>query len=201
MTQPNKYLPTTAMTRRHWLSGLATLSAALSLGVGLAGGLTACGWRVRGKVDLPYKKILLSGSVTPELKLLIETNLNINDVQVVASAKEADLVLEIMSEQNAKQVLSYNVAGQITAYRIISRIVFRTFDPQTGVESMPEADIYLTRDIDFNQGNIQSFDQMVNDYVAVMRTDIVSQLMRRLSAIKKLPKESSSGSQLNLQAK
>jgi LPS-assembly lipoprotein len=197
MSQPNKNLPTTAMTRRHWLSGLATLSAALSLGTGLG----ACGWRIRGKVDLPYKKILLSGSLTPELKHLIETNLNINDVQVVEAAKDADLVLEIMSEQNAKQVLSYNAAGQITAYRIISRIVFRAFDPQTGIEMMPEADIYQMRDLEFNQANIQSFDQMVNDYVAVMRTDIVSQLMRRLSAIKKLPKESSSDSKLNLQVK
>jgi len=66
---------------------------------------------------------------------------------------------------------------------------------------MPESDIYQMRDLEFNQSNIQSFDQMVNDYVANMRTDIVVQLMRRLSAIKKLPTESSSAPKLDLQAK
>lgn len=187
----------TSITRRSCLGGLVALSAALGLG----GGLSACGWRIRGKIELPYKKILISGTMTPELKNMIVMVLNVNEIQVVEAAKESDLVLEIMSEQNAKQVLSYNTAGQITSYRIISRIVFRTFDPVTGIEIMPESDIYQMRDIEFNQSNIQAFDQMVNDYVANMRTDIVIQLMRRLASVKKLPKESSSGSKLDLQAK
>jgi LPS-assembly lipoprotein len=98
-------------------------------------------------------------------------------------------VLEIISEQNARQVLSYNTAGQITAYRIISRVVFRAFDPISGLEAMPESDIFLTRDLDFNQSNIQAFDQQVAEYVKTMRIDIVTQLMRRLASIKKLPTE------------
>jgi LPS-assembly lipoprotein len=95
-------------------------------------------------------------------------------------------VLEIISEQNARQVLSYNAAGQITAYRIISRLAFRAFD-LNGIELMPESDIYLTRDIDFNQSNVQAFDQQVLEFVKTMRVDIVNQLMRRLALIKKLP--------------
>lgn len=186
-----------AMTRRRCLGFLGVLSLAL----GVSGGLSACGWRIRGKIDLPYKNILISGTMTPELKNTIVMWLNLNDIHVVDNAKAADLVLEIMSEQNAKQVLTFNTAGQITSYRIISRIVFKTFDPMTGIESMPESDIYLVRDIDFNQSNIQAFDQMVNDYVTTMRTDIVSQLMRRLASIKKLPTESSSGSKLAPQSK
>ena len=193
MTQHSKnQLPETSMTRRHWLGGLAMLSAAL----GLSASLGACGWRIRGKIALPYKKILISGTLTPELKNMMVMVLNVNDIQVVEAAKESDLVLEIMSEQNAKQVLAYNTAGQITSYRIISRIVFRTFDPVTGIEIMPESDIYQMRDLEFNQSNIQAFDQQVNDYVANMRTDIVVQLMRRLASIKKLPTESSSGSSI-----
>jgi len=194
LTQPSL---DTAMTRRRCLGFLG----ALSLALGVGGGLSACGWRIRGKIELPYKKVLISGTMTPELKNMIVTVLNVNDIEVVESAKAADLVLEIMSEQNAKQVLAYNTAGQITSYRIISRIVLRTFDPTTGIEIMPESDIYQMRDLEFNQSNIQAFDQMVNDYVAAMRTDLVIQLMRRLASIKKLPKESSSGSKIDLQAK
>ena len=151
--------------------------------------LSACGWRLRGKIDLPFKNILISGSLSQEFRDDLLMLLRVNDIKVVNLAKDAELVLEIISEQNARQVLSYNVAGQITAYRIISRVVFRAFDPN-GIELMPESDIYLTRDIDFNQANVQAFDQQVADFVKNMRMDIVGQLMRRLSVIKKLPTQS-----------
>ena len=172
-------------SRRSWLGGgLSYLALAA-----LATSMSACGWRLRGKVNLPYKSLLLTGTITPELKDDIEMLLRVNDIELAKTVKDSELVLEIISEQNARQVLSYNTSGQITAYRIISRIVFRAFDPTTGLEAMPESDIFLTRDIDFNQSNIQAFDQQVNEYVKNMRIDIVSQLMRRLASIKKLPTE------------
>jgi LPS-assembly lipoprotein len=162
------------------------------LGGGLSilamGALSACGWRLRGKVDLPYKNILISGNLTQELRDDLEMVLRVNAIQIVKNVKDAELVLEIISEQNARQVLSYNGAGQITAYRIISRIAFRAFD-QNGIELIPESDIYQTRDIDFNQSDVQSFDFLVADYVKNMRIDIVAQLMRRLESIKKLPSQ------------
>jgi LPS-assembly lipoprotein len=148
--------------------------------------LGACGWRLRGKFDLPYKNILISGNLSQDLRDDLDMMFRVNDIQIVKTAKDAEFILEIISEQNARQVLSYNGAGQITAYRIISRIVFRAFDPN-GIELITESDIYLTRDIDFNQSNIQAFDQQVADFVKNMRMDIVTQLMRRLASIKNLP--------------
>jgi LPS-assembly lipoprotein len=173
-----KTTTTYSIGRRQLLGGGVSL---LAMGV-----LSACGWRLRGKIDLPYKTILISGNLTQELRDDLDMMFRVNDIQIVKLAKDAELVLEIISEQNARQVLSYNGAGQITAYRIISRVVFRAFDPN-GIELIPESDIYLTRDIDFNQSNIQAFDQQVADFVKNMRMDIVSQLMRRLASIKKLP--------------
>ena len=124
--------------RREYLAGGLAL---LALGV-----LSACGWRVRGKIDLPYKSLLVSGTMTPELRNDLEMYLRMNDVNLVARAQDAEVILEIITEQNAKQVLSYNGAGQITAYRIISRIAFRVFNPE-GIEILPEADIYMAREI------------------------------------------------------
>ena len=173
-----KTTTTSSIGRRQLLGGGLSILA-MSL-------LSACGWRIRGKVDLPYKNILISGSLSQELRDDLEMMLRVNDIQIVKNVKDAELVLEIISEQNARQILSYNGAGQITAYRIISRVSFRAFDPN-GIELMPESDIYITRDIDFNQSEVQSFDFLVADYVKNMRIDIVAQLMRRLESIKKLP--------------
>jgi LPS-assembly lipoprotein len=152
--------------------------------------LSACGWRIRGKIDLPYKTLLVSGVMTPEFRNDLEMYLRVNDVNLVTKTQDAEVILEIITEQNAKQVLSYNGAGQITAYRIISRVAFRVFNPD-GIEVLPEADIYMTRDIEFNQANIQSFDLLVAEFVKNMRIDIVGQLMRRLASIKKLPGQDS----------
>ena len=173
-----KITTTYSIGRRQLLGGGLSILA--------MGALSACGWRLRGKIDLPYKNILISGNLTQELRDDLDMMFRVNDIQIVQKVQNSELVLEIISEQNARQVLSYNGAGQITAYRIISRVVFRAFDPN-GIELIPESDIYLTRDIDFNQSNIQAFDQQVADFVKTMRTDIVSQLMRRLALIKKLP--------------
>ena len=172
-------------SRRSFVGGGLSYLALASL----ASTLGACGWHLRGKVNLPYKSLLLAGTITPELKDEIEMLLRVNDIELAKTIKDADLVLEIISEQNARQVLSYNTAGQITAYRIISRVVFRAFEPTSGLDVMPESDIFLTRDIDFNQSNIQAFDQQVAEYIKTMRIDIVTQLMRRLASIKKLPTE------------
>ena len=180
-----KTITTHSASRRSWLGGGLSLIVLATTASVMAG----CAWRMRGKVDLPYKSLFLTGTLTPELRDEIEMLLRVNNVELVKTIKDAELVLEIISEQNARQVLSYNTSGQITAYRIISRIVFRAFDPVNGLEAMPESDIFLTRDIDFNQSNIQAFDQQVAEFVKAMRSDIVSQLMRRLASIKKLPTE------------
>jgi LPS-assembly lipoprotein len=174
----NTFSANYSVKRRECLGGGLALLA--------AGALSACGWRIRGKIDLPYKNLLVSGTMTPELRNDLEIYLRMNDVNLVTRAQDAEVILEIITEQNARQVLSYNGAGQITAYRIISRIAFRVFNPD-GIEILPEADIYMTRDIEFNQANIQSFDLMVAEFIKNMRIDIVGQLMRRLASIKKLP--------------
>ena len=171
-----------SIQRRDFLAGGLTLFSVATL--------SACGWRMRGKIDLPYRNLLLSGVMTPEFRNDLEMYLRVNDVNLVTKAQDAEVILEIITEQNAKQVLSYNGAGQITAYRIISRVAFRVFSPD-GIEILPEADIYMTRDIEFNQANIQSFDLLVAEFVKNMRIDIVGQLMRRLASIKKLPGQDS----------
>jgi LPS-assembly lipoprotein len=181
---------TKIMTTNHKHSSQRREFLATGLTLFFVATLSACGWRIRGKIDLPYKNLLVSGVMTPEFRNDLEMYLRMNDVAMVTKAQEAEVILEIITEQNAKQVLSYNGAGQITAYRIISRVAFRVFNPD-GIEVLPEADIYLTRDIEFNQANIQSFDLLVAEFVKNMRIDIVGQLMRRLASIKKLPGQDS----------
>ena len=71
-----------ARKRRECMGGVFALFALTTL--------SACGWRVRGKVDLPYRNLLLSGSMTQEFRDTLEMYLGVNDITLVKSAKEAE---------------------------------------------------------------------------------------------------------------
>ncbi len=108
-------------------------------------GLFACGFRLRGMVDLPYKSIAITGIPSPPMRADLQTAiLTGTDVKVAINPKDADLILEITNDVSGREILAYNSTGQISAYRLNIRVGFRAFD-LSGAEVIPEAEIYMTR--------------------------------------------------------
>ena len=65
------------------------------------GGLSACGFRLRGSVTIPYKAILISGRPSPQLRYDLERIIVTgSNAKVVSNGKDADLILEIVSEES-----------------------------------------------------------------------------------------------------
>jgi LPS-assembly lipoprotein len=66
-------------------------------------GLVACGYRLRGMVDLPYKVIAITGNPSPPLRTDLQTSiLTGTDAKVAINPKDADLILEITSDLNGR---------------------------------------------------------------------------------------------------
>jgi LPS-assembly lipoprotein len=107
-----------------------------------------------------------------------------SDSRVVNNAKDADLILEIISEQNTREILAYNANGQISAYRLNSKVEFRAGD-QNGVDIVPEAEIYVTRDMDFSVSTVLATDVQQQQFTNAMRSDLSLQILRRVSAAAK----------------
>ena len=143
---------------------------------------TACGFKLRGSVSIPYKVIAITGAPSPllrsDLEMIILTG---SDAKVANNAKDADLILEIISEQNTREILAYNAAGQISAYRLNSRVEFRATD-QNGVDIVPEAEIYVTRDMDFSVSTVLATDVQMAQFTNEMRSNLALQILRRVSA-------------------
>jgi LPS-assembly lipoprotein len=162
-----------SLGRRTWLGALIALPALFT---------SACGFRLRGSVSLPYKVIAITGSPSPllrsDLEMIILTG---SDAKVANNAKDADLILEIISEVNSREILAYNAAGQISAYRLNSRVEFRAAD-QNGVDVVPEAEIYVTRDMDFSVSTVLATDVQMVQFTNEMRTNLALQILRRVSA-------------------
>jgi LPS-assembly lipoprotein len=138
-----------SLDRRTWLGALIALPTLFT---------TACGFKLRGSVSIPYKVIAITGAPSPllrsDLEMIILTG---SDSKVANNAKDADLILEIISEVNSREILAYNAAGQISAYRLNSRVAFMATD-QNGVDVVPEAEIYVTRDMDFSVSTVLATD-------------------------------------------
>jgi len=144
--------------------------------------MTGCGFKMRGPVTLPYKTIYISGGMTQDLKLyltrLLKTGLN---TVVVTKPDEAEIFLNL-TEIPAKQILTYNQAGQITGYRLVEQVRF-SVNHKDGDELIPQSDIYLTRDMDFSISSPSAAEQLEILLFQDMRQDVSSQILRRLGSL------------------
>ena len=165
-----------SLDRRTWLGALIALPAFLT---------TACGFKLRGSVSIPYKVIAITGAPSPllrsDLEMIILTG---SDAKVANNAKDADLILEIISEQNTREILAYSSTGQISAYRLNSRVAFMATD-QNGVDVVPESEIYVTRDMDFSVSTVLATDVQQQQFTNAMRMDLSLQILRRIAAAAK----------------
>ncbi len=150
-------------------------------------GLIACGYRLRGMVDLPFKVIAITGNPSPPLRADLQTAiLTGTNAKVAINPKDADLLIEITNDINGREILAYNSSGQISAYRLNIRVGFRAYD-LTGTEVVPEAEIYMTRDMDFSVTTVLATDDQMQQFLSLMRRDLAVQILRRVSAAAKSP--------------
>ena len=151
-------------------------------------GLLACGYRLKGMVDLPFKAIAITGNPSPPMRADLQTAiLTGTDTKVAINPVDADLLLEITNEVSSREILAYNSSGQISAYRLNIRVGFRVFD-KAGNEIVPEAEIYMTRDMDFSVSTVLANDAQMQAFLGVMRRDLAVQILRRISASARAPR-------------
>jgi LPS-assembly lipoprotein len=150
-------------------------------------GLIACGYRMRGMVDLPFKVIAITGNPSPPLRNDLQAAiLTGTDVKVAINPKDADLILDVSNEINGREILAYSSNGQISAYRLTIRVTFRAYD-LAGADIIPDSEIYMTRDMDFSNTTVLATDVQQQQFLTLMRKDLAVQILRRIAAAAKNP--------------
>jgi LPS-assembly lipoprotein len=142
---------------------------------------------MRGIVDLPFKVIAITGNPSPPLRADLQAAiLTGTNVKVAINPKDADLILNINNEVNGHEILAYSSNGQISAYRLTMRVIFRAYDIAGG-DIVPESEIYMTRDLDFSNTTVLATDVQQQQFLTLMRKDMALQILRRISAAAKNP--------------
>ncbi len=159
-------------------------------GLLLASLLAGCGFQLRGQQKLPFDTI----AITPESGGLVATELRryLGDtVRPLQPAKDApateapQVILDILQDAREKTVVGVNSSGQVREFQLRLRVRFRLRTPQ-GRELISPTEIMQQRDISFNETAVLSKEAEELLLYRDMQSDIVQQLLRRLSAVSTL---------------
>ena len=152
------------------------------LGLGAASLLAGCGFQLRRTPAMAFRTIALQG-FSERSPLVDELRRALASVSgVVASPAEAEVVLQALNDQRERSVVASTAAGQVRELQLRVRFTFRV-TARDGRELLPPQELLLSRDMSYNETNALAKEQEEAQLLRAMQTDIVQQVLRRLSAI------------------
>jgi LPS-assembly lipoprotein len=163
-----------------------TALRALVGGVALASAvaLPGCGFRLRGDVDYPFTSMYINAPATSPFALELKRALVGNNVNIVDDAKAAQVILDLPSVTDDKQVLSLSGGGRVREFALSKRVQFRLHDAD-GNDWLPAGELVVRRTFSFNESEVLAREAQEARLYREMQTDAVSQLVRRLQAATK----------------
>lgn len=149
----------------------------------LATNLVACGFKLRGTTDVAFSSIFIQGNT-----LVISKNLNKsltnNGVKVLPSADGAELLLETLGEESEKRILSLAGRGTVNEFELYYRVHYRTKLAGSELWS-PAQTVEARRDFTYSDANLLAKQGEEKRLFENMQADVLSNIMRRLSSLKK----------------
>lgn len=152
--------------------------------LGAATLLPACGFKLRGSQAFAFSSLAVlpqpGGPLAVELRRSFGSAVKV--LPADAPLEQAQVVVDILQESREKVVVGTNSSGQVRELQLRLRLKFKARTP-LGKELLPETDIVLQRDLSFNESVVLAKDAEEALLYRDMQSDLVQQLLRRLSAL------------------
>lgn len=171
-------------TRQHFLNRLLLALLVLSLCA-----LQGCGFELRKPPSYAFKT-LFSGvpattSLGGQLKRQLERDGRVEVITDVRQVERAQVIFDQLFEGREKVVVGRTGTGAIREFQLRLRYRFQVRS-QSGVELIPDTEILLNRDINFNETGALSKEYEEGLLYRDMEQDLIAQIQRRLAAIQRL---------------
>jgi LPS-assembly lipoprotein len=146
-------------------------------------GLCACGFKLRGAANLHFNTIALTGfaprsPLAEELRTVLERT-----VVIEPALAKADVVLHTLTDTRTRKAVAFTASGQVRDVQLRTVFKYRVHTPGER-ELIAPTEISLYRDLTFIEVKALGKEQEEQALYREMQSDIVLQVMLRLSAIR-----------------
>ena len=146
--------------------------------------LNACGFRLRGPVELPtvlQDVYIESKDPYSGMARALRTQLQRAGANVLQSPEQASAILKVVRERSENRVLSVGSTGKATEYELFDEVVFSLSGPG-GKELMRSETLRLTRDLVFDQNELLGKLSEAESIHRQMRETLARQILMRIQA-------------------
>jgi LPS-assembly lipoprotein len=168
---------------------MQTTRRTLLMSTALTAGLVGCGFELRKPPRYAFSTLFNSIPTVSPLGVKITRTLESSgQVEVITDPRDierADVIFDQLFELREKVVVGRTSTGAIREFQLRLRYRFRVRS-RNGIELIPDTQVFLTRDINFNETGALSKESEEALLYKDMENDLVLQLQRRLAAIRKI---------------
>jgi LPS-assembly lipoprotein len=151
----------------------------------LAAALGGCGFHLRGQATYTFHTIFVNAAGAPTLANALKNALSdTGSATVTDEAAKAQVILDIPSVVDDKEVLSLSQSGAVREYELVRVVSFRVHDAD-GNDWLPAGQVVVRRSYTFNETEVLAREAQEQRLLREMTQDVVSQLVRRLQAAHK----------------
>lgn len=147
-------------------------------------GLAACGFQLRGKVDLPFETVFVEGQpyakLTTQLKRGIE---GASNTRLTETPDGAQAIVQLLGDAQERIILAVSGGGRVRELQLRYRVTFRVTDVKQR-EWLTKNDVVILRDMTYDDSQVLAKEGEANQLFREMQADAVQQILRRIQAIR-----------------
>lgn len=145
--------------------------------------LGACGFNLRGAVQLPYQSLYISLPANSVLGADLRRQINANQpTLLVDSPQKAEAIFQQIDDNRERIIAAVNAEGRAREYQLRLRYSFRLVDSKGGPLT-PINEIILAREVTYDDNQVLAKDQEEIFLWQTMEKDLATQIMRRLATM------------------
>jgi len=145
--------------------------------------LTACGFKLRGDVELPpilQETYIESENPFTGMARALRVELEASGARIVESGEQATAVLKIVNEKSENRILSVGSTGKASEYELFDEVTFQLTD-RNGKVLVKQQKLRIIRDLVFDENQLLGKVSESEQLHAQMRRSLARQIFTRIN--------------------
>ena len=145
--------------------------------------LTACGFKLRGDVELPpilQETYIESENPFTGMARALRVELEASGARIVESSEQATAVLQIVNERSENRILSVGSTGKASEYELFDEVTFQLAD-RNGKVLVKQQNLRIIRDLVFDENQLLGKVSESEQLHVQMRRSLARQIFTRIN--------------------